>query len=176
MPMLVISTTYPGASPSDIDELITRPIEDNLGSLSNVDSITSSSSENYSMVLVQYEYGTDMDNAYSDLRKKLDSVKNDLPEDANDPTVIVMDVNSMASMYLAVNNPAVDNIYNYTDKNIVPELEKMSSVASVDISGGQKEYVSVCLIPEKLAQYHLDISTVAQLVGSASFTIPSGSA
>lgn len=176
MPMLVISTTYPGASPSDIDELITRPIEDNLGSLSNVDSITSSSAENYSMVLVQYEYGTDMDNAYSDLRKKLDRVRNDLPEDASDPTVIVMDVNSMASIYLAVNNPAVDNIYNYTDKNVVPELEKMSSVASVDISGGQKEYVSVCLIPEKLAQYHLDISTVAQLVGSASFTIPSGSA
>lgn len=176
MPMLVISTTYPGASPSDIDELITRPIEDNLGSLSNVDSITSSSSENYSMVLVQYEYGTDMDNAYSDLRKKLDRVRNDLPEDASDPTVIVMDINSMASIYLAVNNPAVDNIYNYTDKNVVPELEKMSSVASVDISGGQKEYVSVCLIPEKLAQYHLDISTVAQIVGSASFTIPSGSA
>lgn len=176
MPMLVIMTTYPGASPSDIDELVTKEIEDNLGSLSNVDSITSSSSENYSMILVQYEYGTDMDNAYSDLRKKLDNVKNDLPDDANDPSVYEMDVNNMASIYLAVNNTAVDNIYNYTDKNVVPELEKLSSVASVDISGGQKEYVSVRLIPEKLAQYHLDISTVAQLVGSASFTIPAGSA
>ena len=176
MPMLVIMTTYPGANPSDIDELITKEIEDNLGSLSNVDSITSSSSENYSMVLVQYEYGTDMDNAYSDLRKKLDNVKNDLPEDANDPSIYEMDVNSMASMYLAVSNSAVDNIYNYTETSIVPELEKLSAVASVDISGGQKEYVSVRLDPDKLAQYHLDISTVAALVGKASFTIPAGSA
>ncbi len=176
MPMLVIMTTYPGANPSDIDELITKEIEDNLGSLSNVDSITSSSSENYSMVLVQYEYGTDMDNAYSDLRKKLDNIKNDLPDDAKDPSVYEMDVNSMASIYLAVSNSAVDNIYNYTEKNIVPELEKLSAVASVDISGGQKEYVSVRLDPNKLAQYHLDISTVAALVGRASFTIPAGSA
>lgn len=176
MPMLVIMTTYPGANPSDIDELITKEIEDNLGSLSNVDSITSSSSENYSMVLVQYEYGTDMDNAYSDLRKKLDNVKNDLPEDAKDPSIYEMDVNSMASIYLAVSNSAVDNIYNYTEKNIVPELEKLSAVASVDISGGQKEYVSVRLDSDKLAQYHLDIATVAALVGRASFTIPAGSA
>lgn len=175
MPMLVVTTVYAGAGPEDIDELITRPIENEVNTLSGIDTMTSQSSDNYSMVLLQYEYGTDMDNAYSDLRKKLDVVKSSLPEDANEPSILEMDVNAVASVYLSVNNKEVNNVYNYVDKNVVPELEKLSSVASVDISGGSEEYVSIELIPEKLSQYHLDISTVAQLVGAASFTYPAGS-
>ncbi len=176
MPMLVVTTVYPGAGPEDIDELVTGPIEEAIGTLSGVDTMTSQSSDNVSMVLMQYEYGTDMDNAYSDLRKKLDLAKSSLPEDAAEPTIIEMDVNQVSSIFLSVNNKGVNNIYNYTEKHIVPELEKLSSVASVDISGGTKEYIRVELIPEKLQQYRLDIGTVASLVGSASFTMPAGSA
>ena len=175
MPMLVVTTVYPGAGPEDIDELVTKPIEDEVNTLSGIDTMTSQSSDNVSMVLLQYEYGTDMDNAYSDLRKRLDLVMSSLPEDAEEPTILEMDVNAMASVYLSVNNPAVNNVYNYVDKNIVPELEKLSAVASVDISGGSSDYISVELIPEKLNQYHLDISAIAQLVGASSFTMPAGS-
>ena len=175
MPMLIITTVYGGASPEDIDELITKPIENEVNTLSGIDTMTSQSSENMSMVLLQYEYGTDMDNAYSDLRKKLDLVKSDFPDGANEPNIMEMDVNSMASVYLSVNNKAVNNVYNYVDKTLVPELEKLSAVASVNISGGSKDYISIQLIPEKLEQYHLDMATVAQLVGAASYTMPSGS-
>ena len=174
MPMLIVTTTYAGASPEDIDELVTRPIEEEVSTLGGVDTMTSQSSENYSMVLLQYEYGTDMDNAYSDLRKRLDLVRSSLPEDASDPTIIEMDINQVASIYLSVNVEGVNNIYNYTEKEIVPEFEKLSSVASVDISGGSEEYISVSLIPEKLEQYRLDMTTVAQLVGAASFRMPAG--
>ena len=176
MPMLIVTTTYAGASPEDIDELVTRPIEEEVSTLGGVDTMTSQSSENYSMVLLQYEYGTDMDNAYSDLRKRLDLVRSSLPEDASDPTIIEMDINQVASIYLSVNVEGVNNIYNYTEKEIVPEFEKLSSVASVDISGGSEEYISVSLIPEKLEQYRLDMTTVAQLVGAASFRMPAGEA
>ena len=174
MPMLIVTTTYAGASPEDIDELVTRPIEEEVSTLGGVDTMTSQSSENYSMVLLQYEYGTDMDNAYSDLRKRLDLVRSSLHEDASDPTIIEMDINQVASIYLSVNVEGVNNIYNYTEKEIVPEFEKLSSVASVDISGGSEEYISVSLIPEKLEQYRLDMTTVAQLVGAASFRMPAG--
>ena len=174
MPMLIVTTTYAGASPEDIDELVTRPIEEEVSTLGGVDTMTSQSSENYSMVLLQYEYGTDMDNAYADLRKRLDLVRSSLPEDASDPTIIEMDINQVASIYLSVNVEGVNNIYNYTEKEIVPEFEKLSSVASVDISGGSEEYISVSLIPEKLEQYRLDMTTVAQLVGAASFRMPAG--
>ena len=63
-------------------------------------------------------------------------------------------------MYLAVNNEKADNLYNYVDEKIVPELEKISSVASVDISGGREEYIRVEVIPEKLKQYHLSMNSL----------------
>ena len=175
MPMLIVTTTYAGASPEDIDELVTQPIEEQVATLADIDTITSQSSENVSMVLIQYEYGTDMDNAYSDLRKRLDLVRSGLPDDVSDPTIIEMDINQVASMSLSVNVEGINNIYNYTEKEIVPEFEKLSSVASVSLSGGSEEYISVSLIPEKLEQYHLDMMTVAQLVGAASYTMPGGS-
>ncbi len=174
MPMLIVTTVYPGAGPEDVAELVTKPIEEEVNTLGGVDTMTSSSSDNMSLVLLQYDYGTDMDNAYTDLRKKLDLVLSGLPEDVQDPTIIEMDINQMASMYLNVNNKAVDNVYNYATDTLEPELEKLSSVASVDVSGGSSEYISIELIPEKLSQYNLDITTVASLVGSSSFTMPSG--
>ena len=175
MPMLVVMTTYPGASPRDIDELVTKEMEENVGTLSGIDTLTGISNENFSMVLLQYEYGTDMDNAYSDLRKRVDQVVTNLPEDADDPVIYELDVNQQASMYVTVKNSGVNNILNYAKRYVVPELEKLSSVASVDAFGGQQDYIRICLSAEKLSRYHLDINSVAQLVGAASFTIPAGS-
>lgn len=97
------------------------------------------------------------------------------PEDVQTPTIIEMDINDTAAITLAVNNEQADNLYNYVDSRIVPEFEKLSSVASVDVSGGQEEYIKVELIPEKLAQYHLNMNTIAQCVGSADFSMPIGS-
>lgn len=176
MPMLVIQTTYTGASPTDIDKLVTKVIEDNLGSLSNVDTITSQSNENYSMIMVQYDYGTDMDNAYSDLRKRLDTTKSALPDDAGEPTIFEIDMNSAAAMYVAVYNPSIDNIYNYVEEEVVPEIEKLSSVGNVEVMGGGKEYIQVLLDPEKLSQYNLTAANIASAIGAADFTIPAGTA
>ena len=175
MPMLVVTTTYPGASPRDVDELITKKMEENVGTLSGIDTLAGISNENFSLVLLQYEYGTDMDNAYSDLRKRVDQARPGLPEDANEPVIYELDVNQVASMYVTIKNSGVNNILNYAKKYVVPELEKLASVASVDTYGGQQDYIRICLNAEKLERYHLDINSVAQLVGAASFTIPAGS-
>lgn len=174
MPMMVISTVYVGASPEDVDELLTKPVENEVGELSGIDAITSVSSENSSLVLLQYDYGTDMDKAYSDLKKKIDALESSLPEDAMAPVIMEFDINSSPSMVMAVNNSGVNNLYNYVEDTIVPELEKISCIASVDLSGGQAEYVRIQLIPEKLAQYHLSINSVANAVSGASFSIPAG--
>lgn len=175
MPMMVISTIYAGANPEDINDLVTKPVEDEVSTLSGINSITSISNENISIVLLEYEYGTDMDKAYSDLKKKMDSLEHDLPDDAESPNIIEFDINDQASVYLAVNNPEAGNLYNYVDNEVVPEFEKLSSVASVDISGGQKEYIQVKLDAEKMQQYHLSMQAVASTLASADFTYPSGS-
>ena len=177
MPMLIVATTYPGAgaSPDDVDQLVISKIEDEIGTLSGVDSVTSMSSENFGMVLVQYDYDQDIDKAYDDLKKKLDGIKSDLPDDVDTPTIIEMDINSTPSITLAVNNDSVDNLYNYVNDDIVPEIEKLTSVASVDVSGGQEAYIKAELIPEKLSQYHVNMNTIIAALKSADFSMPIGS-
>lgn len=174
MPMLIVFTLYPGASPDDVDDLVTQPIEDETGTLSGMKGVTSVSSENYSIVLLEYEYGIDIDDAYDDLKKKMDALQMSLPDDVETPTIMEMNINDMASISLAVNNDTQDNLYNYVNDTIVPEFEKLSSVASVDISGGQEEYVKIELIPEKLSQYHLSMNAIASAITSADFTYPAG--
>ena len=175
MPMLIVSAVYPGASPDDVDQLVISKIEDEIGTLSGVDSVTSMSSENFGMVLVQYDYDQDIDKAYDDLKKKLDGIKSDLPDDVDTPTIIEMDINSTPSITLAVNNDSVDNLYNYVNDDIVPEIEKLTSVASVDVSGGQEAYIKAELIPEKLSQYHVNMNTIVAALKSADFSMPIGS-
>ncbi|MBO5574239.1 MAG: efflux RND transporter permease subunit, partial [Clostridium sp.] len=87
---------------------------------------------------------------------------------------VEFNINSMASLTLAVNNDAAANLYNYVDSNVVPEIEKLGSVASVDVSGGREEYIRVQVMPEKLAQYHLSISSIANAVASADLAYPAG--
>ena len=174
MPMLIISTVYAGASPDDINELITMKEEDAISTLDSVDSVTSYSQENVSIVLVQYEYGTNMDTAYINLKKAVDGIQSDLPDDANTPSIMELDMNSQPVISLAISGDVSGNLYTYVDNNIVPEFEKLSSVGEVSISGGQQSYVRIQLDPEKMAQYHLSMNTVAQLIGAADFTIPAG--
>ena len=174
-PYMIVSTVYPGASPEDIDELVSKPIEEEVSLLSDVEEVQSRSLENVSMVIVRYRYGTNMDRAYDKLKKKLDVLKGNLPDDAEDPDYIEFDINAQAGMVLAVSDKTKGNLYNYVKNRIEPEMEKLSSVASVSLSGGQAEYVRVELSEEKLAQYHLTMENIIQMIKASDFTYPAGS-
>ena len=135
-PMLLVSTVYAGASPDDVEELITSVQEDAMSSLSGVDTIQSYSMENVSIIMVQYEYGTNMDTAYNDLKKSIDGVQNEMPEDAMQTTIMELDINAMATMTLSVSGDVDANLYTYVENKIVPEFEKLSSVGEVSLAGG----------------------------------------
>nr|WP_314465834.1 efflux RND transporter permease subunit [uncultured Clostridium sp.] len=171
-PMLLVTTTYVGASPEDINDLVTKPIEESVGTLSGVKNVQTSSQQNVSIVYMEYNYGTDMNKAYNDLKKKMDSL--DLPKDAEKPSIMEFNINDMPSMTLSVKDPSQSNLYNYVSDKIVPEFEKITSVASVNISGGQEGYVRVNLIPEKMKQYHLSMDSISQAIKAADFTYPAG--
>ncbi len=174
LPMLVMSTVYPGASPDDVAELITTKQEDAISTLSSVESVQSYSMENVSIVIVQYEYGTNIDTAYINLKKAVDSIRSDLPDSANEPNIMELDINSTPVVTLAVSGEVDENLYTYVNNKIVPEFQKLSSVGEVSVSGGQQNYVRVEVSPEKLEQYHLSVEQVGQLVGAANFSIPAG--
>ncbi len=174
MPMLIAYTVYAGASPQDINDLIMLDIEDAVSSLDDVDTVYTYSMENMGILMISYEYGTNIDTAYINLKKALDGIASDMPDDADEPVIMELDMNSSAVLTLAVSGTVDGNLYTYVDNNIVPELEKLSAVGEVSIAGGQASYIKIELIPEKLAQYGLSMTTVAQLVAAADFTIPAG--
>lgn len=171
-PILTISSVYAGASPEDINDLVSKPIEDEVGTLSGVKTVQSTSKENVSIIMLQYEYGTDMDKAYNDLKKKMDNI--DLPDDVETPSIMELDISAMPVVTLAVNDPSQENLYNYVQDEIIPEFEKISSIASIDSSGGREGYIRVRINPEKLNQYHLSMNSITQAIQSADFTYPAG--
>ena len=173
-PMMIIMANYSGASPEDMDELVTQLIEDQVSTLEGVKSMSSTTSEGRSMIMLEYDYDTDMDEAYSDLTKSLNSIR-DLPDDV-EPTVMEMNNNAQASMMLTIANPSQENLYDYVDQKIVPELEKLSTMAEVSTMGGSSEYIKIELMSDMMDQYNVSISDIKSAMSAANLSYPSGSA
>ena len=174
-PMLIVSTVYNGAGPEDVTELVTKEIEEASATLNGVKTIYSLSRQNVSFVQLQYDYGSNMDTAYLELKKVLDRIKPLLPKEVEEANIIEFDINAQASMELIVSGGSDQNPYNYVKDNIIPELQKLSSVADVSISGGRENYVKIELIPEKLTQYKLSTQAIAQQISTSDFSMPAGS-
>lgn len=172
-PMLIVMTSYSGASPEDVDELITQVIEDKVSTLEGVDTMSSTSSEGRSMVMLEYDYDQDMDEAYDDLKKAIDNLR-DLPDDA-ETSIMEMNNNSSESIMMSVSNPSQESLYDYVDQKIVPELEKLSTVAEVSVRGGNSQYVKVELKSDMMAQYGVTLSNITSAMSAADLTYPSGS-
>lgn len=174
LPMLIVNVVYPGANAEEVEDLISRPIEDAGSTLKGLDSTQSVSSENVGIILFSFEYGTDMDDTYSDLKEAIDALANDLPEDAQTPVIMELNMNAMASVTLSASGQDQDEVLNYINETVTPELEKLSSVAKVEVSGGQQDYISVELNESELSQYGLTMSSVVEAIKSANFSIPVG--
>ena len=174
-PMLIIMASYSGAGPEDIDELVTQPIEDQVGTIEGVKSMSSTSSENRAMIMLEYDYGTDMDDAYNDLSQSLDALSRQLPDDA-ETSVMEMNNNAGTTMMLSISNPSQEDLYDYVDQTVVPLLEQISSVAEVEAMGGKSEYYKIELQSDEMAQYQVTMSDVSTAMSTANLSYPSGDA
>lgn len=174
-PMLIVRAGYSGAGPEDICELVTEPIEDAISTLEGVKSMRSTSGDGSAMVMLEYDYGTDMDEAYDNLKKKLENAKRNLPDDV-DTSIMEMSMNAGTTMMLSISHSRQENLYDYVEQNIVPEFERISSIAEVSAMGGSSEYVKIELLSEKLEQYGLTMSDVTSAISTANLAYPSGEA
>ncbi|MCM1326731.1 MAG: efflux RND transporter permease subunit [Bacteroidales bacterium] len=175
MPMLIVMATYPGADPESVDKLVATKIEDAGASLSGVDSVTTMSSENYCLVLFTYDYGVDIAECHNDLRAALEVAALGFPEDASDPTIIEMNMNSVPVLAISVIEVGDVDLLKVVNESVVPELESLAGVAQVSVSGGSEEYIKIELDETMLRQYGLTMSSVAQFLGAVDFTYPAGS-
>lgn len=133
MPTMTIMTSYPDASPDEVDEMVTQKIESALSGITEVESMTSTSSEGSSMIMLEFGYDVDTDDKYQDITSALAMVQ--LPEDCSDPTVMQMDSSSMNSSILniSISTTDADNAVAYVEDNIVPEIERIEGVADVEM-------------------------------------------
>ncbi len=175
MPIMMVMTIYPGADPESVEALVSGEIEGQVASLSGVDSVMSYSQENMSMVLLQYDYSVDTNDAYLDLRAALDITAASLPEECQEPMVLQMDINAMPSIMYSVSTTDGTDAFSVVNDTIVPELEAVSTVADVEVTGGREHYIRILLDEEALNQYGLSMNQIAQSIAATDFTIPLGS-
>ena len=161
MPMLFVLTIYQGGDPETTQELVTKVVEDSGKTLAGVDSIDAQTTANMSMVMFSYEYGTDIDEAYADLRSALDTASLQLPEDASDPVIIEMNMNSQDMMTLSVTTTGDTDVLAFVEDEIKPELERLNDVADISVTGGQSDYIRIELHQDKMKQYGVTMSNVS---------------
>lgn len=174
IPYAVVYATYAGAGPEDIEQQLTKPLESAVASVSGLDTLQSTSSENLSMLILEFDYETDMDEAMTNLRDKVDQVKSQLPDDASDPTVMSIDVDSMPVIQVALQGDDLATLQSFAEDDLSPALERLEGVASVDISGGYEDEVAVKTDSARLKGYNLTITSVAQQLGTDNMSLPGG--
>lgn len=174
LPMAVVYTTYSNAGPQEVENMVTKTIESACASVSGMDEIQSISSEGSSMVMVTFADGTDMDEAMVDLRDRIDRVKGFLPEDADAPMTMTIDVDAMPVVTVGLKGADLAELQAIAEDDIQPALERIDGVASVDIAGGYENEIAIDTDADRLAGYGLSVSYIAQMLAAENVALPAG--
>jgi hydrophobic/amphiphilic exporter-1 (mainly G- bacteria), HAE1 family len=175
LPFVVVYTTYPGASASDIESNVTRPLENSLNAISKLKEITSTSSDATSVIFMQFEYGTNLDEASNDIRSALSFVERYLPEDSEKPTIIKFSTSMMPIVFFAITaKESYAGLEKILDEKIVNPLNRIEGVGSVALSGvpGRKVYIDVD--PRKMEAYNLTIEQIGNVLRAENMNMPAG--
>lgn len=175
-PMAVVSTNYYGASPEEIEDIVTKNIESTLATVQNVKKITSTSLENNSLVMVQFNEGTDMDAATLELREKVDLVTTYLPEEVTDPMIMKINPDMMPIMGFSVTYKGKDmsEVTSWVDTYLVPRLERIEGVASVSKTGGTTKEVKITIDTELATAKGIKSDMVINMLKAQNINMPSG--
>ena len=175
VPVAIVSTSYSGAGPQEIENLVTRPLEGALATVSGLEDVMSQSSEGNSLVILQFDFGTDMESAALEMREKVDMVKGFLPDDASTPRVFKIDPNAMPIMTLSVNSDGtLDETQIIVEDKILSRLERIDGIASVNTSGGLSKEVVVEIDQLALNTYNLSFNQLKSILISENLNLPSG--
>ena len=172
---IMVMTTYQGASAEDIEQNVTRPLENTLNSVEHLKHITSKSKENISIITLEFEYGYDIDDLTNYTRDKLDMVRSYLPDDAENPIIFKFSSDMIPIMLLAVEaEESMPGLYKILDENVANPLARVDGVGSVSISGAPKREIHIYVDPIKLEAYNLSIESISSIIGAENRNIPGG--
>lgn len=175
IPTLTVTTIYPGAGPMEVESLVTRPIEEAIGTVAGARDVYSVSQESVSIVSVDFEIGTNLDAALASAREKMDFVRLELPPDALAPLVAKLDINAQPVLYLGLSHGGSGALLRHTvDTAVKPVLARVPGVAAVTVTGGDRREVRVEADPRKLALVGVTLSDIVTSLKAANLDIPAG--
>lgn len=174
-PVIGVVTTYSGASPEDIEQLITRPIEEACASVEGVKRINSQSKSSASLVFVEFEWSTDLDQAETDIRRNIDFFREMLPDDAEEPIMFPFDPSMQPVLLYSVSGPYDQaQLRNISKREIEPRLERVRGVASAETLGGLLREIHVEVMPDQLASAGISVNQVVMALRRENVEIPGG--
>ena len=172
---IMVMTTYQGASAQDIEQNVTRPLENTLNSVEHLKHITSNSKENISIVTLEFEYGYNIDALTNDVRDKLDMISNYLPDESQTPIIFKFSSDMIPIVLLSAQaSESMPGLYKILDENVANPLARVDGVGSVSIAGAPKREVHVYVDPIRLEAYGLTVEGIASLIGAENRNIPGG--
>ena len=176
LPYAAVITTYPGAGPEEVEEQVSKPIENAVATVSDIDTLMSQSSANSSMVIIGFNYGTNMDSAMADIRDKISMAESYLPDEVDKPMVMKIDPTIMPVMAVTIGSDQLSlaQLQTIAEDNIEPRLARISSVASVTILGGLEREVRIAVDPVKAQNYGLSLNQISSFLKSENYNMSSG--
>ncbi|MFQ5436855.1 MAG: efflux RND transporter permease subunit, partial [Anaerolineae bacterium] len=176
IPFVSVISVFPGASPSDVEDLVIKPIEDAVAGIPGVDFVQSVSNESFGFVVIAFLEGVDGNRAAIDVERQVATIKGSLPDDATDPAVLKADFNAIPIMNIILSGPqSQDELFKLAEDVVKPRLQSARGVASVSVAGGRDRVIAVKLDAKKLAAYSLPVSAINQTFALNNLTFPIGS-
>ena len=173
---IMVFTSYPGASAADIENNITKPLENALNGLSDMKHLTSSSKENFSIIYLQFEYGIDIAEATNNVRDKLDMVQSNLPDGANLPYIFKFSAQDIPILILSVQSEqSTQALYKILDEKVTSKISRIKGVGTVSVTGAPQREIQIYCDPYKLEAYGLTIEAISAVVGAENRNMPLGS-
>ena len=174
-PILTIVTAYPGASAADIEQNITRVLETNLNSVSDMQRMTSQSRENVSIIALRFEWGINLDEATNEIRDVIGRFGALLPDGAEPPMIIRFDTSMMPVMWMyATADESFNALYSILDEAVVNPLNRIEGMGAVRVVGAPQREIQVNIDPRRLEAHHLTVEQIGQVIAQENLTIPAG--
>lgn len=174
-PFVTVMTTYPGASASEIETNVTKLLENSLNSVDGLKELTSTSSDNMSMVALEMEWGTNIDEVMNDIRSTLDMTKDNLPDGCSTPYILKFSTSMMpVGMFAVTAKESYAGLDKILNNEVIPQLNRVNGIGNISISGSPERYIYVDLDQEKLDAYNLPLEAVGNAIANNNLNLSSG--
>ncbi|HOY43623.1 MAG TPA: efflux RND transporter permease subunit [bacterium] len=175
-PIMAVITQYTGVGPFDLETVVSRPIEEATASVENIKTVRSTSQQGLSLVLLEFNWGTDMNQAEIDVRNSLEFIRDYMPEDASEPMVFAFDVSAQPVLYLTLSSPNLSQaeLRYIGEHDLEPRLERIPGVASVSTMGGRKREIKIYADPMRMRAHNIALQQITGALQAANLQIPAG--